>query len=253
MLVDLYGHPDAARRGAPPDHLGDDRGRARRRSSRCSEGSAPSCSATSASLQDVLHRYGPEPDVLLRSMTGDNLLRVFADTVARAGATTYAGPLLPGPAAVRRTAQRRRRPQCRPAGRRRPRPPRRARRRPRVPPSVITRGRRGAGPVDAVAAAAGPLPRPPGRRRRTRRRQRRTSRRALRAEAQALARDLRRPPAGAGRPAPPAGSADPSVTASMRRDGPTWVLRHTARPRPVARQQRPGPARPAAGRTRASR
>ena len=43
-----------------------------------------------SSLQDVLHRYGPEPDVLLRSMTGDNLLRVFADTVARAGAAPYA-------------------------------------------------------------------------------------------------------------------------------------------------------------------
>jgi hypothetical protein len=44
----------------------------------------------SASMHDVLHRYGPEPELLLRSMTGDNLLRVFSDTVARAGATAYA-------------------------------------------------------------------------------------------------------------------------------------------------------------------
>jgi hypothetical protein len=44
-------------------------------------------------LQDVLHRYGPHPDQLLRSMTGDSLLRVFADTVARAGAVAYAGPV----------------------------------------------------------------------------------------------------------------------------------------------------------------
>lgn len=43
-------------------------------------------------LQEVLHRYGPHPDRLLRSMTGDSLLRVFADTVARAGAVTYARP-----------------------------------------------------------------------------------------------------------------------------------------------------------------
>ncbi len=89
MLVDLYGHPDdrakelhqitsdmiadmpspvfQVQRGFGAQLFGDD-----------------------ASLHDVLHRYGREPDVLLRSMTGDNLLRVFADTVARAGATAYA-------------------------------------------------------------------------------------------------------------------------------------------------------------------
>ena len=89
MLVDLYGHPDAraeelhritsemiadmpspvfqVQRGFGAELFGDE-----------------------ASVHDVLHRYGPEPDVLLRSMTGDNLLRVFADTVARAGATSYA-------------------------------------------------------------------------------------------------------------------------------------------------------------------
>ncbi len=46
-----------------------------------------------SSVLDVLHRYGSRPDRLLRSMTGDHLLRVLGDTVARAGATTYAGPV----------------------------------------------------------------------------------------------------------------------------------------------------------------
>ena len=46
-----------------------------------------------ASVYDVLNRYGARPELLLRSMTGDHLLRVFSDTVARAGATTYAGPV----------------------------------------------------------------------------------------------------------------------------------------------------------------
>ena len=44
-----------------------------------------------ASVQDVLHRFGSRPERLLRSRTGDQLLRDFADTVARAGATSYAG------------------------------------------------------------------------------------------------------------------------------------------------------------------
>ena len=46
-----------------------------------------------STVQDVLHRYGSRPERLLRSMTGDHLLRVLGDTVARAGATTYAGPV----------------------------------------------------------------------------------------------------------------------------------------------------------------
>ena len=43
------------------------------------------------SVHDVIHRFGSRPDRLVRSMTGDHLLRVFGDTVARAGATAYAG------------------------------------------------------------------------------------------------------------------------------------------------------------------
>jgi hypothetical protein len=43
-------------------------------------------------VHEVLNRYGSMPELLLRSMTGDHLLRVFADTVARAGTQAYAGP-----------------------------------------------------------------------------------------------------------------------------------------------------------------
>lgn len=43
-----------------------------------------------AAVDEVLHRHGPAPELLLRSMTGDHLLRVFGDTVARAGAGAYA-------------------------------------------------------------------------------------------------------------------------------------------------------------------
>ena len=43
-----------------------------------------------SSVHEVLHRFGSRPTGL-RSMTGDHLLRVFGDTVARAGAA-YAGP-----------------------------------------------------------------------------------------------------------------------------------------------------------------
>jgi hypothetical protein len=45
-----------------------------------------------STVQEVLHRFGSRPELLIRSMTGDHLLRDFADVVARAGATTYATP-----------------------------------------------------------------------------------------------------------------------------------------------------------------
>lgn len=44
-----------------------------------------------ATVQEVLHRFGSRPEQLLRSMTGDHLLRDFGDMVARAGAKAYAG------------------------------------------------------------------------------------------------------------------------------------------------------------------
>ena len=46
----------------------------------------------SSTVQEVLHRFGSQPGLLIRSMTGDHLLRDFADLVARAGSTTYAEP-----------------------------------------------------------------------------------------------------------------------------------------------------------------
>jgi hypothetical protein len=42
------------------------------------------------SVHDVIQRFGSRPERLVRSTTGDHLLRVFGDTVARAGATAYA-------------------------------------------------------------------------------------------------------------------------------------------------------------------
>ena len=45
-----------------------------------------------STVQEVLHRFGSRPELLIRSMTGDHLLRDFADMVARAGAKTYAMP-----------------------------------------------------------------------------------------------------------------------------------------------------------------
>jgi len=43
-----------------------------------------------AGARDMLQRFGSRPEQLLRSRTGDQLLRDFADTVARAGAQPYA-------------------------------------------------------------------------------------------------------------------------------------------------------------------
>ena len=43
-----------------------------------------------STVQEVLHRFGSRPEQLLRSMTGDHLLRDFGDMVARASAKTYA-------------------------------------------------------------------------------------------------------------------------------------------------------------------
>ncbi len=89
MLVDLYRHPDAA---AEELHRVTSEMIADVPSPvfQVQRGFGAQLFGDSASMHDVLHRYGPEPDVLLRSMTGDNLLRVFSDTVARAGATAYA-------------------------------------------------------------------------------------------------------------------------------------------------------------------
>ncbi|GAA1857833.1 AAA family ATPase [Pseudonocardia ailaonensis] len=52
-------------------------------------------------VEETLHRHGPAPERLLRVMTGDHLLRVFADTVARAGATHDTPAIRYAPAAYR--------------------------------------------------------------------------------------------------------------------------------------------------------
>jgi hypothetical protein len=89
MLFDLYRHPDAA---AEELHRVTSEMIADVPSPvfQVQRGFGAQLFGDSASMHDVLHRYGPEPELLLRSMTGDNLLRVFSDTVARAGATAYA-------------------------------------------------------------------------------------------------------------------------------------------------------------------
>lgn len=46
-----------------------------------------------ARVHEVLRRYGADPDRVRRSMSGDQLLRMLGDTVARTGATDYAGPV----------------------------------------------------------------------------------------------------------------------------------------------------------------
>ena len=226
MLVDLYGHPDdraeelhritsemiadvpspvfQVQRGFGAQLFGDD-----------------------ASLQDVLHRYGPEPDVLLRSMTGDNLLRVFADTVARAGATAYAAACyrallpyagllnvggghsagLPVDDVLGRLAALdgdlassvRHLRDAVALARSMPSPPLLVHCLDHLADAVERAGGRA---VEASGTSRRPCAPRPG--------------------------PSRRPAASCGRggrPSPTAGRADPPVTASMRRDGPTWVLR----------------------------
>ncbi len=89
MLVDLYGHPDAAAEAlhrVTSEMIADVPSPV----FQVQRGFGAQLFGDEAALWDVLHRYGREPAVLLRSMTGDNLLRLFADTVARAGAAGYA-------------------------------------------------------------------------------------------------------------------------------------------------------------------
>lgn len=92
MLFDLYGHPDPRAQeihritmemlDAVPSPV-----------FQVQKGFGAQLFGDESSVHGVLHRFGSAPDRLLRSMTGDHLLRVFGDTVARAGARTYAGPV----------------------------------------------------------------------------------------------------------------------------------------------------------------
>ncbi|MDN5918334.1 MAG: AAA family ATPase [Pseudonocardia sp.] len=92
MLFDLYGHPDPRAHeihritmemlDAVPSPV-----------FQVQKGYGAQLFGDEPGVQEVLVRFGPAPDRLLRSMTGDHLLRTFGDTVARAGAATYAGPV----------------------------------------------------------------------------------------------------------------------------------------------------------------
>ncbi|MDN5861735.1 MAG: hypothetical protein L0H84_24305, partial [Pseudonocardia sp.] len=92
MLFDLYGHPDPRAHevhritmemlDAVPSPV-----------FQVQKGYGAQLFGDEPTVHEVLHRFGSAPDRLLRSMTGHHLLRVFGDTVARAGATTYAGPV----------------------------------------------------------------------------------------------------------------------------------------------------------------
>lgn len=89
MLLDLYGHADEDaeepyRRAAemvetvPSPVL------------QVNKGFGAQLFGDESGVEAVLQRYATRPEELLRSMTGDSLLRVLGDIVARAGATGYA-------------------------------------------------------------------------------------------------------------------------------------------------------------------
>jgi tetratricopeptide (TPR) repeat protein len=92
MLLDLYGAADARteetyRRmaemiGAVPSPV-----------LQVQKGFGAQLLGDESTVHDVLHRYAAAPDRLLRSMTGDHLLRVLGDTVARSSAATFAEPV----------------------------------------------------------------------------------------------------------------------------------------------------------------
>ena len=92
MLLDLYGHPDArveevyrsARQlinDVPSPVL------------QVHTGFGAQLLGDEPRVHELLALYGAQPDRLLRSMTGDHLLRVLGDIVARAGATKFAEPV----------------------------------------------------------------------------------------------------------------------------------------------------------------
>lgn len=91
MLVDLYGHPDPRAqeihritmemlKDVPSPVF------------QVQKGYGAQLFGDPAGVQEVLHRFGSRPEQLLRSWTGDHLLREFGDVVARAGDVTYAAP-----------------------------------------------------------------------------------------------------------------------------------------------------------------
>lgn len=223
MLFDLYGDPDPRAEEIhriTMDMLGDVPSPV----FQVQKGYGAQLFGDPAGVQEVLHRFGSRPEQLLRSWTGDHLLREFGDVVARSGDATYAAPayraLLPyagllnvggghsaglpvddvlarlalladDPAAAVRHAR-----DAVALTRAMPSPPLLVHCLDHLADAVE---RAGDGPADET---------PDG----------------LRAEADTLATlvGVRRP----GRPRPPdAGPVDPNRAASMRRDGSSWVLR----------------------------
>ncbi|ACV80827.1 ATPase-like protein [Nakamurella multipartita DSM 44233] len=91
MLFDLYGRPDPRAEEIhriTMDMLGDVPSPV----FQVQKGYGAQLFGDPAGVQEVLHRFGSRPEQLLRSWTGDHLLREFSDIVARAGAAGYATP-----------------------------------------------------------------------------------------------------------------------------------------------------------------
>jgi tetratricopeptide (TPR) repeat protein len=92
MLLDLYGHPDPKTQESfrvTAEMVGDLPSPVLQ----VQKGFGAQLLGDESMVQEVLHRYAGSPDRILRSMTGDHLLRVLGDIVARAGAATFAEPV----------------------------------------------------------------------------------------------------------------------------------------------------------------
>jgi hypothetical protein len=92
MLLDLYGHSDPRAEEIfriTADMVGDLKSPVLQ----VQKGFGAQLFGDGSMVHDVLHRYAAAPDRLLRSMTGDHLLRVLGDTVARSGASEFAEPV----------------------------------------------------------------------------------------------------------------------------------------------------------------
>ncbi len=92
MLLDLYGHADPRAREAF-DTVSDMVGDLPSAVLQVQRGFGAQLFDDEATVHEMLLRYATHPERLLRSMTGDHLLRVVGDTVARSGAVSYAEPV----------------------------------------------------------------------------------------------------------------------------------------------------------------
>jgi len=90
MLLDLYGHVDPRTEEAYRSMV-ELAGDVASPVLQVQKGFGAQLLGDEAIVGDVLHRYGGAPERLLRSMTGDHLLRVLGDTIARSRAAPLAG------------------------------------------------------------------------------------------------------------------------------------------------------------------